>query len=170
MRLPLLNVATCVLFTVAAPFVTRFQIDKVPDASPAPLELQFSESPHWEKDCLKVSVDRINRSSTPPYLPLGGLFIDTSVRDVPDPPVVPVDVRNIGHTQGDEVAQLYVHQPYGTSSRPVRELKGFKRISLALGKSTSVTVSLTENDLAYWSGATRNSAHDSSNFDVWGWR
>ena len=43
---------------------------------------------------------------------------------------VTVDVRNTGSLRADEVAQLYLHQQYGSTSRPVRELKGFERITL----------------------------------------
>ena len=43
---------------------------------------------------------------------------------------VNVDVENTGDIPADEVVQLYIHQQYGSSSRPVRELKGFRRVSL----------------------------------------
>ena len=36
-----------------------------------------------------------------------------------------VDVTNKGEREADEVVQLYIHQRYGSASRPVRELKGF---------------------------------------------
>ena len=42
----------------------------------------------------------------------------------------------------DEVVQLYIHQRYGTASRPVRELKGFRRISLAAGESRTLEFTL----------------------------
>ena len=44
---------------------------------------------------------------------------------------VSVDVENTSEVQGDQVVQLYVHQQFGTSSRPVRELKGFRRVPLS---------------------------------------
>ncbi|HEY7615203.1 MAG TPA: glycoside hydrolase family 3 C-terminal domain-containing protein, partial [Terriglobales bacterium] len=44
---------------------------------------------------------------------------------------VAVDVENTGTSTADEVVQLYIHQQYGSTSRPVRELKGFERITLA---------------------------------------
>src|SRR6185369_551248 len=44
-----------------------------------------------------------------------------------------VDVENTGRRSSDEVAQLYIHQRFGSASRPVRELKGFERLTLAPG-------------------------------------
>ena len=46
---------------------------------------------------------------------------------------VSVDVTNAGGREADEVVQLYLHQRYGSASRPVRELKGFRRVGLASG-------------------------------------
>jgi hypothetical protein len=74
----------------------------------------------------KLASHRIKRSSTPLYLPLKGLFIDRSVRDVSDPLVVSVDVSNIGHTEGDEVARLYVHQQYGTQPATSTRTEGLQ--------------------------------------------
>ena len=51
---------------------------------------------------------------------------------------VSVTVTNTGDRAGDEVAQLYLHQRYGSASRPVRELKGFQRLTLAPGESRRV--------------------------------
>ena len=42
---------------------------------------------------------------------------------------VSVDVTNAGAREADEVVQLYIHQRHGSASRPVRELKGFERVS-----------------------------------------
>src|SRR6185369_14413155 len=53
-----------------------------------------------------------------------------------------VDVENTGRRAGDEVAQLYIHQRYGSSSRPVRELKGFERVAVAPGQKRTVRFTL----------------------------
>lgn len=79
---------------------------------------------------------------------------------------VSVDVTNTGIRQGDEVVQLYIHQRFGTSARPVKELKGFRRITLAPGESQSVTFSLTPDHLRYWSSATSDWVQDISEFDL----
>jgi beta-glucosidase len=63
---------------------------------------------------------------------------------------VTVDVRNTGTMAGDEVVQLYIHDVVSSVTRPVKELKGFKRVSLAAGASTTVTFTLDSNSLAFW--------------------
>ena len=78
-----------------------------------------------------------------------------------------VKVKNTGTRTGDEVAQLYIHQRTGTSTRPVRELKGFQRLSLQAGESRTLKFSLTAADLTYWSSVTHGWIQDESAFDVW---
>ncbi len=78
-----------------------------------------------------------------------------------------VDVKNTGQRSGDEVAQLYIHQRYGTSSRPVRELKGFQRVHLKPGETRTLSFALMPGDLRYWSAVTRTWVQDQSTFDVW---
>jgi beta-glucosidase len=79
---------------------------------------------------------------------------------------VTVDIRNTGDRPADEVAQLYIHQRYGSSARPVRELKGFERVTLAPGESRTVRFTLTSQNLTYWSASTRSFVQDESDFDV----
>ena len=61
---------------------------------------------------------------------------------------VSVDVTNIGSRAGDEVAQLYIHQRVASRTRPVKQLRGFKRISLEPGQKTTVEFTLTPDDLS----------------------
>jgi beta-glucosidase len=63
---------------------------------------------------------------------------------------VTVDVRNTGKVAGDEVVQLYIHDVVSSVTRPVKELKGFRRVSLAPGASTSVQFTLGPDALALW--------------------
>ena len=79
---------------------------------------------------------------------------------------VTADVTNTGAVSGDEVAQLYVHQRAGTDSRPVRELKGFERVSLKPGEKKTVTFKLGPDELRYWSSAARAWVQDAEAFDV----
>ena len=68
-----------------------------------------------------------------------------------DQPVsVSVDVRNTGRMQGDEVVQLYVHHVVSPVTQPVKELKGFRRVSLAAGSGTIVQFTLGPAELAVW--------------------
>ncbi len=78
-----------------------------------------------------------------------------------------VDVTNTGSVAGDEVAQLYVHQRAGSDSRPVRELKGFRRITLKPGETQTVTFTLGPDELRYWSTASRRWVQEAEAFDVW---
>jgi beta-glucosidase len=80
---------------------------------------------------------------------------------------VSVDVANTGSVAGDEVVQLYVHQKAGSDSRPVRELKGFRRVSLKPGEAQTVTFPLGPDELRYWSTSRGTWVQDAEAFDVW---
>ncbi len=79
---------------------------------------------------------------------------------------VAVTVTNTSQVAADDVIQLYIHQRYGTSTRPVRELKGFQRIQLAAGESREVTFDLGPDQLRYWSAVTRAWVQDATVVDV----
>jgi beta-glucosidase len=80
---------------------------------------------------------------------------------------VAVELANTSDRDGTEVAQLYLHQRYGTSSRPLRQLKGFRRVKLAAGATETVTFTVGPDERRYWSAATRDWVTDASAFDVW---
>jgi beta-glucosidase len=80
---------------------------------------------------------------------------------------VSVDVTNRSGIEADEVVQLYIHQRYGSAARPVRELKGFRRVEFAPGETQTVTFELGPDELTYWSAATRGFVQEASEFDVW---
>ena len=63
---------------------------------------------------------------------------------------VTVNVHNTGKTAGDEVVQLYIHDVVSSVTRPVKELKGFKRVTLDPGASTTVDFTLDSHALALW--------------------
>ncbi|RXD06804.1 beta-glucosidase [Sphingomonas sp. UV9] len=63
---------------------------------------------------------------------------------------VTATVTNTGARAGDEVVQLYIHDQVASRTRPVRELKGFARVSLAPGASKRVTLTLKREDLRFW--------------------
>jgi len=62
------------------------------------------------------------------------------------------EVRNSGKRQGDEIVQLYVHDPVASISRPVKELKGFQRVALGPGEAKRVEFEITPEALQFWSG------------------
>ena len=63
---------------------------------------------------------------------------------------VTADVKNTGAQPATEVVQLYIRQTGTSVARPVRELKGFQRITLAPGESKTLNFQLTREDLAFW--------------------
>ncbi|MEI7472679.1 MAG: beta-glucosidase BglX [Chitinophagaceae bacterium] len=63
---------------------------------------------------------------------------------------VSVQVKNTGKIAGEEVVQLYLHDRVASVVRPVKELKGFKKILLHSGESTLVTFTLTNNELGFY--------------------
>jgi beta-glucosidase len=63
---------------------------------------------------------------------------------------ISVDVKNTGTRTGEEVAQMYVKHLNSAVARPLKELKGFKRVTIAPGQTTTVTFPLTGEELGYW--------------------
>jgi beta-glucosidase len=64
--------------------------------------------------------------------------------------VVTVDVKNTGTRAGDEVVQLYVRHLNSAVERPIRELRGFERITLRPNETRTVRLPLKGTDLTYW--------------------
>ncbi len=64
---------------------------------------------------------------------------------------VKVQVTNSGDRDGEEVVQLYIRDNDATDPRPIKDLRGFKRIPIKAGESKDVEFTLSSNDLAYWS-------------------
>lgn len=61
-----------------------------------------------------------------------------------------VDVKNTGKVAGDEVVQLYLHDVVSSVTRPIKELKGFKRVTLAPGESRTIQFTLDRDAFALW--------------------
>lgn len=78
-----------------------------------------------------------------------------------------LDVSNTGSVQGDVVVQIYIHQRYGSASRPVRQLKGFERIALQPGETKTLKFPLGTNELEFWSPQKKEWVVEQSEFDVW---
>jgi beta-glucosidase len=79
---------------------------------------------------------------------------------------VTADIQNTGKREGTEVVQLYVHDCVAPTSRPVRELKGFERVTLRPGESKTVEFTVNANDL----GSYDPEMHwivPRSTYDVW---
>jgi beta-glucosidase len=63
---------------------------------------------------------------------------------------VSVNVTNTGDRAGDEVVQLYIRHPEAAVPRPIKELKGFKRVHLGPGECKTVTFTLHSHQLGYY--------------------
>src|SRR4029077_3095305 len=95
---------------------------------------------------LRLSKDRINADQT------------TEVQ---------VDVTNVSTVAGDSVAQIYIHQRAGSASRPVRQLKGFRRITLQPGETRTLNFPLGKDELKFWSPQTKTWGVEPGTFDIW---
>ncbi len=97
---------------------------------------------------------------TSPYASLSSVRVGQSL-------TIETEVSNTSDVAGDVVAQLYLHQQYGGASRPVRELKGFERLSLQPHEKKTVRFPITAEDLCYWSEAKKAWTQDATVFNVW---
>jgi beta-glucosidase len=66
-----------------------------------------------------------------------------------------VDVTNTGSRAGDEVVQLYLHDPVARISQPVRRLRGFQRVTLDAGATKTVTFTLDAKDFGFYDNRGR---------------
>jgi beta-glucosidase len=66
-----------------------------------------------------------------------------------------VTVANTGRRRGDEVVQLYLHDPVASISQPVRRLRGFERVALNPGTSRTVTFTLDKSDFGFYDNRGR---------------
>ena len=78
---------------------------------------------------------------------------------------VSVDVKNVGEISGDEIVQLYISDKYSSVTRPVKELKDFKRVSLKPGELKEVIFELDESAFAYYD-AEMNYIVEAGQFDI----
>ena len=79
---------------------------------------------------------------------------------------VSVAITNTGQRIGDEVVQLYVHDVASAVVRPVKELRGFRRITLKPGEKRTVTFTLPAAKLAYWDERTHAFVVEPGAFEI----
>lgn len=79
----------------------------------------------------------------------GPVRLDSTHMDARGALHVRVNVRNTGPVRGSEVVQLYVHDRVASRSPPVRELRGFRRVTLEPGASAEAAFTLRPADLAF---------------------
>jgi beta-glucosidase len=95
------------------------------------------------------------------------LVLDQTSLNAAETLTASVTVTNTSDRDADEVVQLYLHQRHGSASRPVRELKGFRRLHLEAGASRTVEFRIGPDERRYWSSAVRDFVLEPSTFDVW---
>ncbi|HEX8346787.1 MAG TPA: glycoside hydrolase family 3 C-terminal domain-containing protein [Actinoplanes sp.] len=99
---------------------------------------------------------------------LSGLQVATrgSVADGTLAATVTVTVSNTGSVDGAEVVQVYVEDVESSVARPVRELKGFTKVSLAPGASQEVSIELDQRAFAFWSARHRDWVVEAGDFAI----
>jgi beta-glucosidase len=116
--------------------------------------------------------------STSPLYPFGyglsyttftisDLRLSAKIISLDAPITAMVTLTNTGSRTADEVVQLYLHQRFGSASRPVRELKGFRRVTLQPGQKQKISFTVGRAERSYWSAAKTGSVVEPSDFDVW---
>jgi beta-glucosidase len=78
---------------------------------------------------------------------------------------VSVDVKNTGNYDGQEVVQLYIRDLVGSVTRPVKELKGFEKITLKKGETKTVSFEISSEDLKFYNINMENIA-EAGSFEV----
>src|SRR3954447_20719570 len=78
-----------------------------------------------------------------------------------------LDVTNTGAKRGDDVAQLYINDPSASLSQPVRRLRGFQRVTLDPGHTTSVSWTLNRDDVGFYNNKGRFRV-ENGRIDVYG--
>ncbi len=76
------------------------------------------------------------------------------------------ELTNTGQFEAVEIAQLYIHDLVGSVTRPVKELKGFQRVSLHPGEIRTITFKLHTDDLAFYNRKMKR-VIESGRFHVW---
>ena len=79
---------------------------------------------------------------------------------------VSVDVKNTGRRAGDEVAQMYVKYEGSAVERPIKQLRGFQRITLQPGETRTVRIPLKGSDLSYWDAEKHSFVVEAGKIDV----
>ncbi len=77
-----------------------------------------------------------------------------------------VDIQNTGDRLGDEVVQMYIHDVQSSMPMPVKQLKGFKRVTLSPGEQTTVTFAIDDRRLSYYDVNQQRFAVEDGEFHV----
>jgi beta-glucosidase len=156
---------------------------------PVTFPKQWSDSPaygHYPGDNLHVTYEEgiyvgyrgFDKRNAEPLFPFGhglsytkfdysGLKITPAKVAVGKQVEVTARVRNSGLRAGVEVVQLYVHDVKSSVDRPVKELKGFRRVMLDPGQAQNVSFTLDKPALSFYSTAKDEWVAEPGAFEVW---
>ena len=140
--------------------------------------LYYAHNLTFEPESAPGFKSRYQDMKTSPLYPFGyglsytnfavtNLKLDKATAKVGDSVGVSVEVQNTGGVAGDEVVQVYVHQQSGSASRPVRQLKGFEKVTLAPGEKKTLHFVLGKDELTYWSPSEKKWVLEPAVYDVW---
>ena len=77
-----------------------------------------------------------------------------------------MDVTNSGKVAGEEGVQLYIADKSSSDPRPIKDLRGFERISLDAGETKTVQFELSSKDLAYWNVDQHDYVPTTGSYDI----
>ena len=80
----------------------------------------------------------------------GDIKLDTNILEIKGSIRASISIKNIGAVKGKEIVQMYIQDVAGSVVRPVKELKGFKKIELEPNESVQVEFEISENDLKFF--------------------
>jgi len=92
--------------------------------------------------------------------------LDKSEIDAHGEVTVSFKVKNTGSCPGSDVAQVYVHDVVSTMNRPVKELRGFKKVHLQPGEETEVSVTLDRRAFEYYTPALHKWVVEGGDFEI----
>ena len=98
---------------------------------------------------------------------ISNLRADKTTMTATDSITFTVQVKNIGQRAGSETVQLYVHDVKASVDRPLKELKGFCKVSLQPGESKDVTITLGKDALSFYDEATAAWKAEVGQFEAW---
>lgn len=95
-----------------------------------------------------------------------GLKIDRKSAGAADTVNVSFDLKNVGDRDGDEVAQLYIHDVQSSVKQPMKQLKGFQRVHLKKGETQHVTIPLAVGKLSFFDQGSKKFIVEPGAFDI----
>ncbi len=151
-----------------------FSFIKTPDQSPACKGYQNPDLKIKYDESVFVGYRYLDKNNLEPEFPFGfGLsytnfeYSNMKVKDLGNRIYeVSADIKNAGKVKGDEIIQLYVSDKESSVPRPIKELKGFSRVSLESGETKTITMKLKDRDFAFWDIITNNWKVEPGEFEL----